>query len=227
MSALLSVIIPALNAANDLPLCLQSLMPGLSAGLIREVVLVDGGSEDATPLIAEDTGCRLVQSAPGRATQLRAGAEAARGDWLLFLHADTALSRDWAERVETHMAERPGKAAAFTLAYRSDDASARWLAARANRRTRWLGLPYGDQGLLVSRGLYEAVGGYPDIPLMEDVALVRAIGKSRLTLLSAEARTSAAKYERDGWRRRSYRNAWLLTRYLMGASPERLAREYS
>ena len=227
MSSVLSVIVPALNAESDLPLCLESLMPGLSAGLIREVVLVDGGSEDATPLIAEETGCRLVTSAPGRARQLRMGAETARGDWLLFLHADTALSRDWTERVDTHIRERPDKAAAFTLAFRSDASAARWLASRANRRTRWFGLPYGDQGLLISRQLYEEIGGYPDQPLMEDVALVRAVGKSRLSLLSAEARTSAAKYERDGWRRRAYRNAWLLVRYLMGARPERLARDYT
>lgn len=202
-------------------------MPGLSAGLIREVILVDGGSEDATPFIAQETGCQLVTCAPGRAAQLRAGADKARGDWFLFLHADTVLSRDWPERAEAHLRERPHKAATFTLAYRSDASAARWLAARANRRTRWFGLPYGDQGLLISRKLYEEVGGYPDLPLMEDVALARAIGKSRLTLLSAEARTSAAKYERDGWRKRAYANAWLLGRYLMGASPERLARHYT
>ena len=89
-----------------------------------------------------------------------------------------------------------------------------------------MGLPYGDQGLLVSRKLYEEIGGYEDIPLMEDVRLVQAIGKRRLVMLSAEARTSGEKYERDGWRKRSWKNAWLITRYLMGASPEQLAAAY-
>lgn len=227
MPAPVSIVIPALNAAEELPLCLESLMPGLEAGLIREVVVCDGGSQDATGAIAEAAGCRLIEAPRGRARQLIAGASAARGDWLLFLHADTALSREWPERVAEHISHRPDMAAAFTLVYRSDARQARWLEARANRRARWLGLPYGDQGLLIPAALYERIGGYRDIPLMEDVAIVRAIGRKRLTLLSAEARTSAAKYERDGWRKRAWRNAWLLMRYLLGADPAKLARAYS
>jgi hypothetical protein len=90
-----------------------------------------------------------------------------------------------------------------------------------------LGLPYGDQGLLISRTLYDEVGGYLDVPLMEDVMIVRAIGKPHLTELNAEARTSAAKYERDGWGKRSWRNAFLLIRFLLGAKPEDLAKRYT
>ena len=226
MAAPLSIVIPTLNAASGLPDCLQALMPGLELGLIREVIVSDGGSDDATPRIAGDTGATLVTGARGRGAQLAAGAGAARGDWLLFLHADTYLSPDWAERAAHHMDTRPGKAAAFTLKYRSDDRAARWLEARANRRARWLGLPYGDQGLLISRKLYDEIGGYADVPLMEDVMIVRALGKARIAFLSAEARTSAEKYERDGWRKRAWSNAALLTRFLLGASPETLARTY-
>ena len=228
MPAPLSIIIPAYNAESGLPLCLSSLMPGLEAGLIREVLLVDGGSMDSTIRMAEGSGATILRSpTKGRAAQLRFGAEQARGDWFLFLHADTALSRDWAERTRAHMQERPKHGAAFTLAYRSDHPMAKTVARRANWRARTLGLPYGDQGLLISRKVYKEVGGYPDTPFMEDVQLVRAIGKSRLTLLSAEARTSADKYERDGWRKRSWKNAWLITRYLLGAKPETLAKHYS
>jgi rSAM/selenodomain-associated transferase 2 len=226
MPAPLSIIIPTLNAAGDLPDCLQALMPGLELGLIREVIVSDGGSEDATPRIAGDTGATFLTDAKGRGAQLAAGADAARGGWLLFLHADTMLSPDWAERAAHHMERRAETAAAFTLKYRSDDRAARWLEARANRRARILGLPYGDQGLLISRKLYDAVGGFADVPLMEDVMIARALGKKRLVLLSAEARTSAEKYERDGWRKRAWSNAWLLTRFLMGASPETLAKVY-
>ena len=226
MPAPLSIIIPTLNAAADLPLCLESLLPGLEAGLIREVIVADAGSSDATRAIAGSSGATVIDCAAGRGRQLRAGADTARGEWLLFLHADTALSRDWAERTAVHMGTRPGMAAAFTLKYRSDAGAARWLEARANRRARWFGLPYGDQGLLITRTLYSEIGGYSDIPLMEDVRIVRAIGKARLVILAAEARTSAAKYERDGWRRRAWKNAWLVARYLMGASPEALAKVY-
>lgn len=228
MPAPISVIIPALNAAEDLPVCLGSLMPGLEAGLIREVLVIDGGSTDATPLIGESTGAKILTSPKqGRAAQLRHGADQARGDWFLFLHADTALSRDWPERVRDHIEAYTNTAATFTLAYRSDHPMARTVAKRANWRARTLGLPYGDQGLLISRALYDEVGGFPETPFMEDVQIVRAIGKSRLRHLSAEARTSAAKYERDGWRKRSWHNTYLITRYLLGASPEKLAKRYS
>ena len=228
MPAPLSIIIPALNAQADLPLCLTSLMPGLETGLIREVIVVDGGSDDETRRIAEGTGASVLSSPErGRAAQLRHGAANARGDWLLFLHADTALSRDWAERTKVHIESEPGKAGVFTLAFRSDHPMAKVVAARANRRARWLGLPYGDQGLLLSKEFYNEVGGYADTPFMEDVQIVRRIGKRRLRMLSAEARTSAAKYDRDGWRRRSWRNAWLITRYLLGTKPEKLAKRYS
>lgn len=227
MPAPLSIVIPTLNAGAELPLCLESLMPGLEAGLIREVIVADGGSEDATAKIAGAMGANLVTGARGRGAQLAAGAVAARGDWLLFLHADTALSRDWAERTSDHIMTKPDYAAFFELRYRSDARAARTVERRANRRARMLGLPYGDQGLLISRTLYDEVGGYADVPLMEDVMIVRAIGKQRLVQLNAEARTSAAKYERDGWRKRSWQNAFLLTRFLLGASPKQLAKHYT
>ncbi|MEM6534436.1 MAG: TIGR04283 family arsenosugar biosynthesis glycosyltransferase [Pseudomonadota bacterium] len=227
MPAPISVIVPALNAEQQLPLCLGSLMAGLEAQLIREVILVDGGSTDQTRRVAEGTGATVLSSPPGRATQLITGAGAARGDWLLFLHADTALSRDWAERAGAHIEERPDRAAAFTLAYRSDAPMAKVVARRANWRARVLGLPYGDQGLLIHRKLYDEIGGYADTPFMEDVQIVRAIGKARLSILSAKARTCAAKYERDGWRKRSWHNAYLVARYFLGAHPEKLAKSYA
>ncbi|MEM9938797.1 MAG: TIGR04283 family arsenosugar biosynthesis glycosyltransferase [Pseudomonadota bacterium] len=227
MPAPLSIIIPAYNAEANLALCLGSLMPGLESGLIREVIVADGGSTDQTRRLAEGTGAAVLTApAKGRAAQLRHGAEHARGDWFLFLHADTALSRDWAERAKAHITEQPDKAAAFTLAYRSDAHMAKVVARRANWRARTFGLPYGDQGLLISRKHYDDVGRYPETPFMEDVQIIRAIGKTRLRILSAEARTSAEKYERDGWRKRSWHNAWLITRYLLGARPEKLAKLY-
>lgn len=224
MPAPLSIIIPTLNVAADLPLCLESLLPGLEAGLIREVILADGGSTDATRAIGGATGAVVVDCAPGRSSQLRAGAQAARGDWFLFLHPGTALSREWPERAGVHIDSRPGMAATFRLKLRSDAGEARWLETRVNHRARATGLPMGAQGLLVSRSLYEEVGGYADVPLMEDAVLAKAIGKRRLAFLDAEARASAADYERGGWHKRAWAEAWQLMRFRLGAPPEKLAK---
>lgn len=226
MNTSVSIIIPTLNAQAHLPRCLASLAPGLGAGLIKEAILVDGGSSDRTLELGWEAGCRLISSSKGRGRQLRCGAMNARGDWLLFLHADTALSADWAEAAMRQMS-RPDRAAAFTLAFDSEDADARWLEKRAALRVRLLGLPYGDQGLFLHRSLYQEIGGFEDIPLMEDVSIVRRIGKRRLDILPVKAVTSGDKYERDGWRRRAWRNAFLLTRYFLGASPAKLARIYT
>ena len=227
MPAPISVIIPTLNAGDALESCLQALAPGVAAQLIREVIVVDGGSSDRTILPAYQSGARVICSAPGRGRQLRTGGVNAKGDFFLFLHADTFLEGSWADNLLRHLESDPQKAAAFTLAYRSPSPQARWLEKRANGRARLFGLPYGDQGLFISRQLYDETGGFPDQPLMEDVALIRKIGKSRLAILEARAFTSADKYERDGWRKRAYSNALLITRYFLGASPEKLAKKYT
>lgn len=227
MPAPLSIIIPTLNAEADLPGCLASLAPGIATGLIREVIVLDGGSQDKTILPAHQSGARVICGCRGRGRQLRAGAFNAKGDWLLFLHADTWLSETWAEAVKALIAGGTNEAGYFRLAYRSEAKAARWLEGRANRRAKVFGLPYGDQGLVVSRALYNSVGGFEDVPLMEDVGIVRRLGKKRLVELDATAHTSADKYERDGWRKRAYSNAWLMTRYLLGASPDKLAKAYT
>lgn len=224
MPAPLSIIIPTFNVAADLPLCLESLLPGLEAGLIREVILADGGSTDATRAIGGAAGALVISSAPVRSQQLRAGAAAARGDWFLFLPPGTALSRDWPERAGAHIDTRPDMAAAFRLKFRSDAREARSLEARMNRRARATGLPVGAQGLLISRGLYEEVGGHADVPLLEDAVLARAIGKQRLVVLDAEARASAAAYEQEGWHKLARSEAWQFLRFRLGAPPEKLAK---
>ena len=223
MAAPLTIIIPTLNAADALPATLDSLLPGVAAGVIREVIVSDGGSMDETVEWADDAGCEIIRGAPGRGGQLKRGAEAAKGDWLLFLHADTHLPPEWVGAVGTHMAR--DEAAVFALSFRSEARMARLVAGWANWRTRALGLPYGDQGLLISRSLYDAVGGFQGMPLMEDVAMARAL-KGRIVMLPEAVSTDARRYARRGWIRQGARNLWLLMRYLAGADPTQLAEHY-
>lgn len=226
MRAPVSVVIPTLDAAAEIGPCLAALVEGAAAGLVREVILVDGGSEDGIGRVAEAAGARLIRTAPGRGGQLAAGAAAAAGAWLLFLHADTVLAPGWTGAVRRHVERWPDRAGWFRLAF-DEPGLAPWLVAGwANLRSAALGLPYGDQGLLLPAGLYREAGGYPDWPLMEDVALARALGRRRLRRLGAVATTSAARYRREGWLRRGGLNLSTLALHFAGVPPGRLARRY-
>lgn len=225
MSAPLSIVIPTLNAVAGIGPTLGVLVAGVADGLVREVILADGGSTDAIAEVAEETGARLIEAPKGRGSQLRAGGEAARGDWLLFLHADTILPTDWADTVARHMQRHPDRAGFFRLGFDSERRYARWTEGWANIRSRWLGLPYGDQGLLVSRRLYREVGGFQPMPLMEDVAMARAL-RGRLRCLGPAVATSADRYEREGYWRRGWRNWGCLGLYFAGVSPDKIAQIY-
>lgn len=225
MPAPITVVIPTLNAASALPETAGALMPGVEAGLIGTLVVSDGGSNDDTLGIAKGLGARIVTGPSGRGAQIARGVAEARSDWLLILHADTHLSGDWVDALRHHLAHEVDRAGYFRLAYRAPGLTPRLVAGWANLRSRWLGLPYGDQALLIHHATLDAVGGIPDLPLMEDVALTRAL-KGRLRVLPATARTSAERYLEEGWLMRGARNLWTLARYLGGADPAVLARSY-
>ena len=216
---MLSVIIPTLNAAPTLALCLEAVA---QAG---EIIVVDGGSRDDSVAIAGRAGARCIQAPANRGGQLHAGAAAAAGDWLLFLHADTILAPAWHEAVAAHIDASPLDAACF--AFRLDDRAwqARLMEAAVATRVRTLGLPYGDQGLLISRALYESAGGFRALALMEDVDMVRRL-RRRVRVLPVSALTSAERWRRDGWFRRSARNGICLAAFFLGAPPARIARLY-
>ncbi len=220
----ISVIIPVLNAATELPRSLRALKSGRAEGLIGEIIIADGGSTDRTIEVAEEAGCRIVWAPPGRGPQLIAGAQAAVEPWLLFLHADTVLDPGWTRATKSFLA-RPDPAGAragyFHFALDDRSLAAKRLTALVAWRCRVLALPYGDQGLLMPRTLYEAVGGFRPMAVMEDVDMVRRLGWRRLMPLPVNAVTSAAKWQAQGYIRRSACNLLCLAFYFLGM-PERL-----
>jgi len=223
----LSVVIPALDAAETLPAVLAALAEGRAAGLLKEVLVVDGGSRDETAALARAGGAEVVAAARGRGVQLAAGGAAAQGAWLLFLHADTRLARGWAPAVGDFVgAANARRAGYFRLALDDAAPAARRIEAAVRWRSRVLGLPYGDQGLLVAAPFYRALGGFRPMLLMEDVELVRRIGRQRLAPLAVDAVTSAARYRRDGYVARPLRNLTCLALYFLGLPPRQLLRLY-
>ena len=225
MPAPLSVVIPTLNSANALPETAEALLSGATSGLIRELVVSDGGSSDRTRDIAKELGAVWLEGPKGRGGQIGRGVAASGGDWVLVLHADTHLSENWDAVARAHMNRGEARAGYFGLQFRATGIAASLVAAGANFRGRIFGLPYGDQGLLISRSLLDSVGGVPDIPLMEDVELARRL-KGKLERLDGWAMTSAERYQTDGLGRRVFRNLRTLVRYRFGAAPEDLVAGY-
>ena len=197
---MISVVIPTLNAERLLPRCFDSLITAAVRGVVREVIVADGGSADGTLTIADAAGAHIVEAGRSRGAQLAAGAEAARSDWILFLHPETALEPGWEVEVESFlhqaMPERP-RAAVFRFALEDFGAPARRAEAKAAFRSWLLALPYGDQGLLIPRRLYKKVGNYRDLAKLEDADIVRRIGRRRLVLLRSRAVNSARPCQ--GW----------------------------
>ena len=221
-----AVIVPTLNAAGTLARTLQCLNE--AEGLDLDIVVSDGESEDKSVDIATRMDARVTSASGGRGAQLARGAETALGDWLLFLHADTVLSHDWATEVAAFIRNPKNRRRAGYFRFMLDDPGRR--ARRLERLVAlrcWLfGLPYGDQGLLMSRAFYDELGGFPKVPLMEDVMLNRRIGRFRLVRLKASAITSAARFRKEGYLRRSLRNLFCLSLYFVGVPPRAIARIY-
>jgi rSAM/selenodomain-associated transferase 2 len=221
----LSIVVPALNEAANIVGALERLQPLRARG--HEVIVVDGGSEDGTVKLAQPLADRVLETPRGRARQMNAGAEHASGDVLLFLHADTRLPED-ADRL---IAERlPGTALAwgrFDVVIEGRPLMLKVIAAAMNLRSRVTGVCTGDQGIFVHRELFQRIGGYPPIELMEDIALTGMLRRrARPICLAPRVITSGRRWERRGVWRTMALMWWLRLRYFFGASPAHLRRLY-
>jgi rSAM/selenodomain-associated transferase 2 len=223
---LVTVVIPVLDDTT----ALTSLLPTLPVDPSVQVVVVDGGDRRDTAsdaLRERHPEIEWIRSARGRGVQMNAGAKRARGRWLVFLHADTRLGAGWLDllrRLDGHPAIVGGS---FRFALDSGSRWARWIERGVRLRVRLFDLAYGDQALFARRDVFAQLGGYLELPLMEDVDFVRRLRRrGRLEHADIPALTSARRWERDGWIRRTVENIALILLFLAGWSPARLARRY-
>lgn len=225
---MISVVIPTLNAQQRLAETLTSLVPAAVDGLVCEVIVADGGSTDRTFAIADGAGAEIVKAPAGRGAQLRAGAERARFPWLLFLNAGTYLDAGWERDVSQHIervesGRRAAAAATFRFVLDDEGFGARMAERMAAIRIGLLKLPYGDQGLLLPRTLYDEVGGFNALPMLEDVDLARRLGRRRLAVLNARAVMDGERYRRDRSLARIFRTQACLGLYLTGVPVKAIA----
>ena len=186
---MISVVVPTHNSQVSLARCFDSLIGATVRGVVKEVIVADGGSNDDTLALADAAGCHVERGGKTRASRLAAGAKVARSDWILFLHPETALAPGWEVEAENFIARvtiEHQRAAAFRFGLDGFDARSRRREALAMLRCWLFRLPYGDQALLIPKRLYNKLGGYREVA-MEDLDLVRRIGARRLTMLRTRA----------------------------------------
>ena len=222
----LSVIVPCLNEAESLAGALDALAPLRRRGV--EVVVVDGGSTDGTPTLATGRADLVIASARGRARQMNAGARGAAGDVLLFLHADTALPLDADRLVRNGLARSGASWGRFDVTIHGRHPLLRVIACAMNVRSRATRIATGDQAIFVTRALFERVGGYPEIALMEDIAFSAALRRTGAPLcLRERVITSGRRWEKHGVLRTVLLMWRLRLAYRLGADPDALALRYA
>ncbi len=218
----ISVIVPTLNEEQWLGQTLESV-------LIEsvEVIVVDGGSQDATCMIAKEMGALVLHSEPGRGSQMNRGAEQATGDILLFVHADTQLPAHYGQVIRRCLAQQEVVIGAFRLNLTGQTRGLGLISWGANLRAKWLGLVYGDQGLFMTREMFQAVGGYPASPIMEDFILVQQLRKKgRIGLAAAEVKSSGRRWDTHGLWYPFLINQLVILGFFLGLSPDFLAKIY-
>lgn len=219
----ISVIIPVLNEANTIA---QTISNAQKATDI-EIIVVDAGSNDGTVELVQSLDVQCISALPGRATQMNQGAKAATGEMLLFLHGDTILPSGFDQLVRVALVKPKTIAGAFELGIRGTAGSLRLVEKMVNWRSRHLQMPYGDQGIFLKAKIFEEVGGFPEIPIMEDFELMRQLRKrGQITIVSASVLTSGRRWQKLGILKTTLINQIVIIAYLLGVSPEILAQWY-
>ena len=219
----LSIIIPALNEADTIGHTLSHLR-GINN---LEVIVVDGGSSDKTADLAKSQGANVIKTQPGKAIQMNSGAAAATGEVLIFLHADTRMPPGFNYQIIEALAQKRVAAGAFRLAIDSPAAGIRFIECVAALRSRFFQLPYGDQALFMKKATFEAIGGFADLPIMEDFILMRRLRrKGKIIILPAAVTTSPRRWQHFGILKTWLINQMIVIAFYLGISPERLARWY-
>jgi rSAM/selenodomain-associated transferase 2 len=221
----LSVVIPALNEAASIEACIASVA---TAEASVEIIVADGGSTDGTAERAARLGARIVLGPRGRSAQVNAGGHAAQGGTLLFLHADTLLPEGYDRDVLEALSDPAVAGGGFALGIAAPGFGFRFIEAMANLRSRTCSMPFGDQALFVRRETFLALGGFPDMPIMEDFAFVDRLRRTgRVVTLPRRVRTSPRRWHALGLVRVTLTNKVMIWGYKSGVSPERLARWYA
>lgn len=223
MKNIISIIIPAINEAANIKEVIATTQPSTNI----EVIVVDGGSQDDTVAIAQSLGVKVILSPPGRAAQMNAGAMVASGEILLFLHADTRLPVGFDDMIRTAM-QQPGiVAGAFALRIDASLGGLRWIEKGVNWRSRFLQMPYGDQAIFITKQVFQQVGNFPELPIMEDFELMRCLKRiGRIVIIPTPVITSARRWLQRGVVKTTLLNQIVIIGYLIGVSPQRLRSWY-
>jgi rSAM/selenodomain-associated transferase 2 len=221
--ARISIIIPVLNEAATIRAAIDSTLPSRNV----EVIVVDGGSRDATRQIAQRQGVQVITSAAGRAHQMNVGAQAATGEILLFLHGDTRLPAGFDQLIRAALQNPQATAGAFRLRINAPQRRFRWVEWGVDCRSALFHMPYGDQAIFLRRSVFQALGGFAELPIMEDFELMRRLRPLGLiVMIKANVITSARRWQRRGIVKTTLINQLMILGYGLGVSPERLAQLY-
>jgi rSAM/selenodomain-associated transferase 2 len=225
----ISIIIPVLNEAANIGAAIASIQAPNT-----EIIVVDGGSTDNTRKIAEELGAITIASPPGRSLQMNAGAKIATGDILLFLHGDSRLPEGF-DRLVRETLEAGAIAGAFTLRIDAPQPQFRWIEWGVKLRSRWFQMPYGDQGIFLHQKVFWEIGGFPELPIMEDFEFMRRLQKlgslaqprsRRIVILEKPIATSARRWLQRGIWQTTLINQLMIVGYLLGIDPHRLLKLY-